>query len=89
MRYYRKIPLVIEAVQFTDNDSAEAILKWAGTPPVRAVIDPSTGLAHGLWISTLEGEMLAHLGDYIIRGIQGEFYPCKSDIFEATYEVAE
>ena len=46
-------------------------------------IDPATG---ELVIRTLEGDMRASYGDYIIRGVQGEFYPCKPDIFEATYE---
>lgn len=41
----------------------------------------------GLIIRTLEGEHLANIGDYIIKGVQGEFYPCKPDIFEQTYEV--
>jgi len=49
-------------------------------------IDPATG---ELVIRTLEGDMRATYGDYIIKGVQGEFYPCKPDIFEATYEVAE
>lgn len=40
-------------------------------------------------IKTLEGDMLATAGDYIIKGVQGEFYPCKPDIFEATYEEVE
>lgn len=48
-------------------------------------IDPATGF---LLIATLEGVMQAKPGDWIIRGVQGEFYPCKPDIFEATYEVA-
>lgn len=42
-----------------------------------------------LYIKTMEGTMEAHSGDYIIKGVKGEFYPCKPDIFEATYEVAE
>lgn len=46
-------------------------------------IDPATGL---LKIRTLEGDMTVSLGDYVIRGVQGEFYPCKPDIFEQTYE---
>ena len=49
-------------------------------------IDPATG---DLMIRTLEGDMRAIPGDWIIRGVQGEFYPCKPDIFEATYEEAE
>lgn len=46
-------------------------------------IDPATGL---LKIRTLEGDMTVEVGDYVIRGVYGEFYPCKPDIFEATYE---
>lgn len=49
-------------------------------------IDPATG---ELIIRTLEGDMRATYGDYIIKGVQGEFYPCKPDIFESTYELAE
>lgn len=49
-------------------------------------IDPSDG---ALYIGTLEGVMRVSHGDYVIRGVQGEFYPCKPDIFEATYETAE
>ena len=49
-------------------------------------IDPGTG---DLLIRTLEGDMRTRPGDYVIRGVQGEFYPCKPDIFEATYEEAE
>ena len=42
--------------------------------------------AYGIRIDTLEGSMFANLGDYIIKGVQGEFYPCRPDIFEQTYE---
>ncbi|MGZ1491505.1 hypothetical protein [Brevibacterium sediminis] len=49
-------------------------------------IDPATG---SLMIRTMEGDMRASLGDYIIKGVQGEFYPCKPDIFHATYEEVE
>lgn len=42
-----------------------------------------------LYIKTLEGDMLVSIGDYIIKGVQGEFYPCKPDIFEQTYEIVE
>jgi hypothetical protein len=83
---YRKKPVVIEAIQFVGNDSATEILKWTGTPPVRANIDPGTGVAESLEIATLEGEMTCSPGDFVIRGVQGEFYPCKPDIFAATYE---
>ena len=49
--------------------------------------DPPTPDSYkGIYIQTLEGTMLASVGDYIIKGVKGEFYPCKPDIFEATYE---
>lgn len=94
---YRKKPVVIEAAQFVGS-SAEmhAIYQWVESqtqgsfnplsdevPATGVSIDPATG--HFL-IATLEGVMRANPGDYIIRGVQGEFYPCKPDIFEATYE---
>jgi hypothetical protein len=83
---YRKKPVEVEAKQFTDNASVGEILRWAGTPPVQANIDPATGIATALLIETLEGTMLASPGDYIIKGVDGEFYPCKPSIFERTYE---
>lgn len=52
-------------------------------PDKGTYIDPATG---DMMIRTLEGDMRAEYGDYIIQGVQGEFYPCKPDIFEATYE---
>jgi hypothetical protein len=79
-RLYRKRPVTIEALQFTDEGRVE-LLDWLIEHKVNVVIKSS-----GIIIRTLEGDMLAENGDYIIRGIQGEFYPCKPDIFEATYE---
>jgi hypothetical protein len=75
---YRKKPVVIEARQWTDDLSGDNIVRWSGCT-VKADED-------GLFIPTLEGVMRADLGDFIIRGVQGEFYPCKPDIFQATYE---
>lgn len=79
---YRKKPVVIEAMELTHENFAE-VKGWCGgkywsRPPMRAVT--------GLIISTLEGDMTAAFGDFVIRGVKGEFYPCKSDIFAATYE---
>lgn len=85
-RRYQKRPVQIQALQFSDNDSALAIAKWGGTPPITLCIDPATGQCYGIEIETLEGTMIASLGDWIIRGIKGEFYPCRGDIFGATYE---
>ena len=85
---YRKKPVVIEAIRYLPgrggNCEAVAAFMGEGIEHVDEDCDPSTE-----WIiPTLEGEMIASPGDWIIRGVQGEFYPCKPDIFEATYEVA-
>lgn len=89
MKKYRKKPVVIEAMQLNRN-FAEVIAKWVGRENIN-----SMGLGEFaedscyIGIKTLEGSMLANEGDYIIKGIKGEFYPCKPDIFEATYEKVE
>lgn len=81
---YRKKPLIIDA------------FKWTGGPdqiedPLWIVEAIRRGEVHftpdGMIIKTLEGDHLASPGDYIIQGIKGEIYPCKPDIFEATYEL--
>lgn len=86
---YRKKPVVIEAVQFTNTNSTE-IDAFVGSTLKRYykndMPDDSTPI-DGLRIPTLEGNMLASIGDYIIKGVRGEFYPCKPDIFEATYDI--
>jgi len=80
MQKFRKKPVVIEAVQF--DGSRESI---EGHIPESMI----SGLGFDtLQIVTLEGTMTADPGDWIIRGVKGEFYPCKPDIFEATYEPA-
>lgn len=77
MGMFRKKPVVIEARQYTRNGmEAEAIAKWCN----------GEQNDDGVVIHTLEGDHLGEYGDWIIKGIQGEFYPCKPDIFEATYE---
>lgn len=70
--------MIIEAVQFTGNNVDE-ILEFAKD----SFNNPSTSK---IVIPTLEGNMLASIGDYIIKGVNGEFYPCKPDIFDKTYE---
>ena len=79
MSMYRKKPVVVEAVQLTGKNDAECM---AFCPTASR----SMHNANQLVISTLEGEMLCSVGDYIIKGVKGEFYPCKPDIFEATYD---
>ena len=76
---FRKKPVVIEAVQFTGENDPEI---KAFCPKAYDPYDTRVLMA----IPTLEGEMTAHIGDWIIKGIKGEYYPCKPDIFEATYE---
>ncbi len=77
---YRKKPVVIEARQYTRNGmEAEAVANWVGENNAIQTDD-------GLVIYTLEGDHLAQYGDFVIKGVQGEFYPCKPDIFEETYE---
>ena len=78
MKKYRKKPVVIEAVQWTGNNVDEVFT--FGNSRVTGIVDQK------LAIHTLEGIMTADLGDYIIKGIKGEFYPCKPDIFKASYE---
>lgn len=77
---YRKKPVVIEAVQFINPAD---IHEFCGDK-AREPLD-----ADYMEIVTLEGVMRANKGDYIIKGIKGEFYPCKPDIFEASYEKVE
>ena len=80
---YRKKPVVIEAMELT-RESLEDVKTWCdgqywSQPPMRAIT--------GLRIVTLEGQMNASFGDWIIKGVKGEFYPCKPDIFKAIYEL--
>lgn len=84
---YRKKPVVIEAVQFVDTEELILKLSELGLDPVR--IDYADLDNPILKIETLEGVMVATEGDYIIKGVQGEFYPCKPAIFSETYEEIE
>lgn len=87
IKTYRKKPVVIEAMQFT-RDSWDALVEFTNgkaTNLNKSLILDDTYLCN---ISTLEGIMTATEGDYIIKGVHGEFYPCKPDIFYITYEEA-
>jgi hypothetical protein len=90
MAKYRKKPVVVEAVTWIGN--------WYQSSPEwfneaiqsgKIFIKNDDDGERILLIDTLEGEMIAMAGDYIIKGIKGEIYPCKPDIFEATYEKVE
>lgn len=78
---YVKKPVVIEACQWI-GDNIEEIKKFVD-PIAEYLEDEQVILIH-----TLEGDMKANVGDYIIKGVKGEFYPCKPDIFEETYSEA-
>jgi hypothetical protein len=80
MAKYRKKPVVIEAVQFTGDNWGEI----ETFVPVGKYNDDGT-----FQIVTLEGEHKCSIGDYVIKGVKGEFYPCKPDIFEMTYEAVD
>lgn len=87
MPQFRKKPVVIEARQFTGSNLSE-LLQWAvGVSKESA--DGCSVMGLPLVIPTLEGEMTADVFDWIICGVKGEFYPCKPDIFEATYELVK
>lgn len=82
---YRKKPVVIEALQFFDT--TERITKLSEfIDNQEVVVNYEKPDSPVLKIETLEGIMTASEGDYIIKGVNGEFYPCKPDIFEKTYE---
>lgn len=88
---YRKRPVVIEAMQVLDDMRVhEQICQWAAKDIPEGEVIPVVMSAFDshLIIHTLEGTMHAQLGDFIIKGVKGEFYPCKPDIFAATYEEA-
>lgn len=80
---YKKKPVIIEAIQF--EDTAERICELSEFMGVVHVNYEDKNNPY-IPIETLEGTMRATVGDYIIRGVNGEFYPCKPDIFEKTYE---
>lgn len=82
MAKFRKKPKVIEAVQFIGKNDAECL---AFCPVAKYTVDTEALLV----IPTLEGEMIVSLGDWIIKGIMGEFYPCKPNIFDETYDAVE
>lgn len=95
MGRYRKKPVVIEAWLWRFDESQEAAPAWMTDAlhrwpePESASFEPDHEAGARIVITTLEGDMTAQPGDWIIRGVQGELYPCKPDIFEAMYESVE
>lgn len=95
MPKFIKKPVEIEARQWVAQEDAYDLAEWTGGEYDQRTAGPSTEYSQGedwglLTVDTLEGDALTTSpGDWIIRGVQGEFYPCKPDIFEATYEPAD
>ena len=84
---YRKKPVVIDAVCFVDSTDFIDELTELGMDPVHISYKEKNNPK--LVIETLEGTMAGDIGDYVIKGVNGEFYPCKPDIFEKTYELVK
>lgn len=88
---YRKKPVVIEAFQYDGDlqgsNSKYCVPDWA----VKAFKEGRMYYKNAgeLFVKTLEGDMRVSVDDYVIKGVNGEIYPCKPDIFEKTYEIAE
>ena len=83
MNKYRKKPVEIEAIQWV-SDNIEQVYEMLGVGDNLIINTDEDEVKH--FINTLEGKMKMSWGDYIIKGVKGEFYPCKPDIFELTYE---
>ena len=85
MAKFRKKPVVIEAIQFIGSNQRE-VLAFCRPELSEDALNGAQVMGLPVIITTLEGDMRANPGDWIIKGVKGEFYPCKPDIFEATYE---
>lgn len=81
---YRKKPVIIEAIKYIGTNESKIEI-WQFCKNINIFWDEDDKVV----IPTLEGNMKASVGDYIIRGVNGELYPCKPDIFEKTYEALE
>ncbi len=89
MDKYRKKPIEVEAIQYTPM-SREACIRFSDAVGHTAIDEEGEEYEIlNLKIETLEGTMRCKVGDWIIRGVEGEIYPCKNSIFQKTYEVIE
>jgi len=84
VRKFKKKPVVIEAIQW--DETVETLNKLQAWSRRKVGVSFSLHSIGGLRVVTLEGPLRARKGDWIIRGVNGEFYPCKPDVFEQTYE---
>ena len=85
MNKYKKKPIVIEAIKY-NGDNINEIVKFIGEGLFENEIMENGKWVKSIDIETLEGTMKAKEGDFIIKGVNGEFYPCKPDIFHKTYK---
>jgi hypothetical protein len=85
---YRKKPVVIEAIQYLGEENISKLHDWfeESSSSRELIYNPDD---NEYYIKTLEGNMKVNKGDYIIKGVKGEYYPCKPDIFKQTYEKVE
>lgn len=83
---FRKKPVVVEAMRVGVQNQLDVLNWMEASPPDDEEVRTAYLAVGGIIIFTLEGEMLAGPGDWIIKGVQGKFYPCKPDIFDQTYE---
>lgn len=86
---YRKRPVVIEAMHLDDRTTPDEVARWCGGRVAIPEGEVYTGGPIVVEIDTLEGVMTARKGDWVIKGVEGEFYPCRDDIFLATYDAVE
>jgi hypothetical protein len=86
MAQYRKKPVVIDAMQWLGEQSFDELYGFTNADENNRRVGMKDGRGNVAQIVTMEGIMDAQPGDFIIKGIKGEFYPCKPDIFQATYE---
>ena len=87
MKKYRKKPVIVDAIQWTGSNKNE-VYKWEKSCGGEAMLVVREDMGF-VYVHTLEGSMKANKNDWIIKGVKGEFYPCKPDIFEQTYEVVK
>ena len=85
---FRKNPVEIEAMQIQIPSDCSDIARWINREGGKATPEVMSPTYAVIYIDTLEGRMMAVPGDWVIRGVAGEFYPCRDDIFEKTYERA-
>lgn len=88
---YRKKPVIVEAFQYDveliGSDGKFYVPEWVKEAYIEGKILTRDNVSLGLVVQTLEGNMRADVGDYILKGVDGELYPCKKSVFEKTYEV--